>query len=338
MKEKIHLRVGGKQKIILVLAMVSAVLFAFLYIVSSVIRGIPDSQQAAVRWSTEGDYTQISVFYTEEASPEVERLSQFEETLEETYAEDGIKAEENARLWISAASGSGSVQIVSDRALVNVTAVGVHGDFFQFHPQKLLYGSLPSGDSKNTNWIVIDEEIAWQLFGSSDVAGMEVSIGGVPHYISGVIKRQCDVMEEKAGADEATVYLPYESLSTYGHTSGIICYEILLPDPVSGYGKKLVEDRLGGGGDQSEVMENGKRYSLMSLMSVVKNFGTRSMKRTEIVYPTWENAARGWEDVLAVIMLWQIVCVAVLLVVITMSCVSMYRMISRKMRLIREKD
>ena len=248
MRRKIHLRLGKRQKIILALALVSAVFFTLLSLVFAIIRDIPDSQQAAVRWSAAGGYTQISVFYTEEAAPEAERLSQFEETLEETYAEEGIKAEENTRLWISAASGSGSVQIVSDRARVNVTAVGVRGDFFQFHPQKRLYGSLPSGESKNTNWIVIDEEIAWQLFGSSDVAGMEVTIGGVPHYVSGVIRRECDLMEKKAGADEATVYLPYESLRDYGYTEGITCYEILLPDPVSGFGMKLVEEGLGVGG------------------------------------------------------------------------------------------
>ena len=39
------------------------------------------------------------------------------------------------------------------------------------------------------DYCVIDEDAAWQLFGSNDVAGMTVYIGGVPHIVTGVIRR-----------------------------------------------------------------------------------------------------------------------------------------------------
>ena len=321
-----------KQKIVLVLTLLSGALLAVLSLSASFVRSIPKSQLAAERWSETGGYAQVSVFYTEDAKADRTRFERFEETLEASYAEEGIKAEEGRELWISAASGEGTVFLESDRARMSVNAVGVIGEFFLFHPQKLLYGSLISGDSRRTDGIVIDEEIAWQLFGSSDVAGMEVMIGGVPHFISGVIERQCDAMEKKAGADEATVYLSYESLSTYGYTPGITCYEILLPNPVSGYGKTLVEKGLGAGGSRAELVENSGRYSVESLFRVVKAFGARSMKTTKMSYPTWENAARGWEDVLAVLLIWQSVCVAVLLLIGVALCVAGYRWIERAVR------
>ena len=331
-------RQGDKKKNkidVIVPAILSAVLLTLFCLLSVKIKQIPDSQQATSRWSSEGDFAQISVFYTEKGAPRMEQLTQFEDTIEGTYAQEGIEPKENGRLWISAASGVGNVRMTSDRGQMTANAVGIIGDFFQFYPKKLLYGSLPLGRENQTNGIVIDEDIAWQLFGGSDVAGMEVMIGGESHVILGVISRECDAMEKKAGADVPTVYLSYESLSTHGFTSGLTCYEILLPNPVSGYAKELVENGLGVGGGMSELVENSKRYSVSSLFDVVRNFGVRSMKTTGFVYPSWENAARGWEDVLAVILVWQTACVAVLVVAMSIGCRKTYRGIVRKVSCIK---
>ena len=320
---------GKKNQIyVIVLAAVSVGLFTLLCLLSVRIKQIPDSQQAASRWSSEDDFAQISVFYTEKNAPRLEQFTQFEDTLEGIYAKEGIVPKENGRLWISAASGFGNVRITSDRGQVTVAAVGIVGDFFQFHPQKLLYGSLPLGRENQTNGIVIDEDIAWQLFGGSDVAGMEVMIGGESHVILGVISRECDAMKKKAGADVPTVYLSYDSLSTHGFTSGLTCYEILLPEPVSGYAKKLVENGLGVGGGMLELVENSERYAVSSLFDVVRDFGVRSMKTTGFIYPSWENAARGWEDVLAMVLVWQTVCVAVLAVGVAIGCRKMFAILT----------
>ena len=325
---------GKKNQIyVIILAAVSVGLFTLLCLLSVRIKQISDSQQAAFRWSSEGDFAQISVFYTEKSAPRIEQLTQFEDTIEGTYAQEGIVPKENGRLWISAASGFGNVRITSDRGQVTVAAVGIVGDFFQFHPQKLLYGSLHFGREDQTNGIVIDEDIAWQLFGGSDVAGMEVMIGGERHVILGVISRECDDMEKKAGTDVPTVYLSYESLRIHGFTSGLTCYEILLPDPVSGYAKELVENGLAVGGGMSELVENSERYSVSSLFDVVRDFGVRSMKTTGFIYPSWENAARGWEDVLAVVLVWQMLCVTLIVVMMSISCVKMYRVVLGKIRM-----
>ena len=56
------------------------------------------------------------------------------------------------------------------------------------------------------------------------------------------------------------------------------------------------------------------------------------MKTTKMSYPTWENAARGWEDVLAVLLIWQSVCVAVLLLIAVVVCVAGYREIERRIK------
>ena len=143
MKRLAEIKKRGDGKInqiyVIILVAVSVGLFTLLCLLSVRIKQIPDSGQAASRWSSEGDFAQISVFYTEKGAPRLEQLTQFEDTLEGTYAQEGIVPKENGRLWISAASGFGNVRITSDRGQVAVAAVGIVGDFFQFHPQKLLY-------------------------------------------------------------------------------------------------------------------------------------------------------------------------------------------------------
>lgn len=70
----------------------------------------------------------------------------------------------------------------------------------------------------------------------------------------------------------------------------IDCYEIVLPQPVSGFAEGVVKDSfpLGGG----ELLNNSSRFSLSSLWQILCSFGTRSMHITSAIYPYWENAAR----------------------------------------------
>jgi hypothetical protein len=49
----------------------------------------------------------------------------------------------------------------------NVVAAG--GDFFVFHPIKMLSGYYFSPDDLMQDRVVIDEDLAWQLFGSKNV-------------------------------------------------------------------------------------------------------------------------------------------------------------------------
>lgn len=323
-----------KVKVITGVTVVTALVFAILSGVAAYIREIPDSQHLAERWSADGGYTQLSVFYGREGQPDPMMFKSFEYTLADKFTTDGITAPtENARLWVSAYSGSGKIRVTSGKTTIEAAAVGVGGDFFLFHPFKLLYGSYFSGSDLMQDGIIIDEDAAWQLFGSSDVAGMTVSIGGVPHYIAGVIRREAGLMDKKAGMDQMTVYLSYESLRSYGSTDGISCYEVLLPNPVSGYGKQLVTEKLGVDENTAVLMENSERYSPESLLTVLADFGARSMQTKSIIWPGWENAARGLEDVLALLLVFQIICVSILAVITVIVFWEVRKLIGKRLEM-----
>ena len=53
------------------------------------------------------------------------------------------------------------------------------------------------------------------------------------------------------------------------------------------------------------VVENTTRFKVESLIPVILEFGTRSMQNAAIRFPFWENVARGYEDVCALILIFQ---------------------------------
>ena len=261
-------------------------------------------QQMAKRWAKEGNASQISVFFAADAVEDENYFRGIEQSVEKALKEASIVNEkENARLWIDAVSKSGKVILKSERASVELTAWGVSGEFFQFHPQKLVFGSLFREDSMMQDGVVIDEETAWQLFGSSDVAGMQVMIGQVPHFITGVIKRPEGRFESAAGLDKPVCYLSLDSLQNYGTVTGSFTYEVVMPNPIKRFALSTMQTIVGKDREDVVLVENSNRYGILSLLQVIQNFGIRSMSFQGVVFPYWENIARGQEDILALLLL-----------------------------------
>ena len=300
-----------KKRIVGISGAVSFVVFLILFwAVRHVAAGIPE-QQMAGRWSGEGEAAaQVSCFFSVNSGITSDRIEELEHSVDGALAEASVVQEsENpgARLWADAYSASGTITMVSDRASLEADAVGIGGDFFLFHPLKLLSGSYFSGNDVMKDYCIIDEDAAWQLFGSSNVAGMYVYINGIPHMVAGVAERPRGRLEEGAGLDGPLVYVSYESLEQLGQNHGINCFEIVMPNPVTGFAEKFVRDNLGSDERETEVVENTSRYSFLPRLKLVSRFGLRSMNGRAIIYPYWENIARGYEDILALVTLFEMV-------------------------------
>lgn len=263
-------------------------------------------QQMASRWSQDKGAAQISCFFAPQAVENAQYFKGVEMEVDKALLEASIVTESenpSARLWMDAVSRVGKVTLTRGKVKVELTAYGVEGDFFRFHPLRLRYGSFFGRDSMMQDGIVIDEETAWQLFGSNDVAGMQVMIGEVPHFITGVIKRESGKMAKAAGLESSVCYLSLESLEKYGQTQAGYNYEIVMPNPIKKFAYSIVSKAVGEENTQVTVVENQSRYELLPLFQVIKDFGTRSMSIKGIVFPYWENIARGYEDILAVTLL-----------------------------------
>jgi len=260
-------------------------------------------QQMASRWSDEKDVSQVSCFFAVGENITTMQIEDFQHALDAALVEASITTDSpnaSARLWADAYSAWGEVSITHENKSVTVDALGVGGDFFLFHPLDMISGSYFSKENLNSDCILIDEDTAWQLFGSNDIAGQIVTIGGIPHVISGVVDRKDADMYEKAGLENSLAYLSFDSLNSYGTHNGISHYEIVMPNPVSKYAYSYVKDHINVKEDDMEIVENTTRYSFLNKLLRIKEFGTRSMNRKAVIYPYWENVARGYEDILGV--------------------------------------
>lgn len=266
------------------------------------IRGQLNTLAAADQWRGEGDmaFAQIGCFLPVDGTKSAEDVIVFRRNLEQKLSEESLVPPVNGSLYVDAYSGHGKLTVRTDHGSATVQAIGVGGEFFLFHPMELRSGSYLSERDLMQDRVVLDENLAWTLFGSSDVAGMTVVINDLPFTVSGVVHREDDFASRKAFPEtESALFLSYDALHALTE-AGIDCYEIVLPNLISGYGMGLVEELFDvGTGDR---VENSARYGLKNLLTVVAGFGVRSMRQNGVIYPYWENAVRLTEDWLALLL------------------------------------
>ena len=257
-------------------------------------------QQFAKRWCDDNTYAQVSAFLSEMSGFKDTTAQEVTFKIKKQLTDDSLSAEnDDARILVYAYSANGKVTIKSSNGELSVEAIGVGGDYFLFHPLELVSGSYFDEDDLMKDRVVIDTETAWNLFGSNDVAGQVIEIGGISHVICGVVKKDDSKLSVLAGNDKSTIYLSYESLSKNGSASYINTYEALMPNPLTNYARSVLEKNISVDDSRVEVIENSGRFNWVKLLKNLKNFGTRGMNPKGVIYPYWENMARGMEDYLA---------------------------------------
>ena len=267
-------------------------------------RGMLLTQEAAQRWrgGSEERFAQVSVFLPVDEEIDYSAVRTFHETLDQAMVDASLEAPEGGSLWQDAYCGTAaSVSLSGPAGKATTKAMGVGGDFFLFHPYTLLSGSYISERDFAQDRVVLDENLAWQLFGSSDVAGMEVTIGERNYPVAGVVRFEDDKATKKALTDTSMLFLSYDALCAMQEDTKISTYEIVLPDPISGYALNLMQKKFPVG--NGVAVENSNRYSALSLAKVALAYGERSMNTHAVIYPYWENAARLTEDFAALYLL-----------------------------------
>lgn len=329
-----------KQWVLLISFIASLFLAAGLHMFSGLLKEQLPHELTAARWDAEGDTAHISVYFSESEkytlknsleSTEFQLESWYHQILQELENSSiTVDAEQNptARLAVYGYSASGEVNISTEHGNTQVKAYGVGGDFFQFHPLKLIYGGYFSESDLMQDRIVIDTETAWKLFGSSDVVGMFVKINGIPHMVVGVYERESGYFNDAAGNGVSCVFVSHETLYENGQYHGLETVEYLVPNPVTGFAVGLVEKQCSG--MDVEIMEHQERFAFLSLLEVIKQFGTRSMGLSGITFPYWENMARGYEDILAGLLMTELILLGYALIVFI--SVVWYLWLNRKWR------
>ncbi|MBE6992331.1 MAG: ABC transporter permease [Ruminococcaceae bacterium] len=256
-----------------------------------------DHQQMARRWSEDGGYSQVSVFYTYNAGFTADRVPELRYNIDKKLTDASLEGSYAERTWLDCYSVSQSLTLTTAGGKTSANTVyGIGGDWFQFHPLRLISGSYFAESDLMHDLIVIDELTAWNLFGSNNCVGMTVEISGLPYIICGVVQADDSEVNALATGKGPVAYMAFDMLAE-GTTAH--CYEALLPQPIPGFALDTVKNVLGSYDSNALFIENTDRFSIENEYNVLKNMPTRSMQTVPVVYPYWENAARLTESRLA---------------------------------------
>ncbi len=306
MRKFFRRQVGGlsfKQWFLLILNIVLVLAAAASLVGMRVMSNTLESLTAADRFRGDGDvrFAQLACFLPVGEGKSEDDIFTFRQSLDSKMVEQSLEAPEGGRLFIDAYCGTASVSVKSESGAATVEAVGVGGDFFYFHPLQLRSGAYFDGEDLMDDLVVLDEEMAWRLFGGTDLAGMTVLINDEPFVVAGVISREDDFASRKAYSGDGGLFMSFSAMKRLKEDAAISCYEVVMPDPISGYAKGVVRDTFPVG--KGDVVENSGRYGLAHLVTeVIGGFGQRSMRTNGVVYPYWENAVRLTEDYAALLL------------------------------------
>ncbi|MDR2605887.1 MAG: ABC transporter permease [Oscillospiraceae bacterium] len=273
-----------------------------------------ESQQAAKRFgSGKNGFAQVSAFFPDGKGITYKQVTSLRTAIEKYLEEQTVEAlTPEAPIYRDAFSFKASeIRLTGSGTRADVTAnvIAVGGDFFTFHPFPLMSGSYISEDDIQHNRIVIDDQTAWVLFGSSDVAGKYVTISGNYYKIAGVIRTETDEYSKAAynlSFDNRypLIFVPYEMLESDTTEVQFSTYEFVTQSLFTTFVRDMfkVQEISSSAAPlaNAELKLNTNRFSIPNTYEVLMNLSARSVRTSTIVYPYWENAARIIESKLAI--------------------------------------
>ena len=255
-----------------------------------------DSQKAAERWQGDGDlkFSQISCFLPADQMIGLKEISTFRNAALKKMQDAALDVMNNRHLMVDAWSTTAKLYTSGEHGRGEASVIAVGGDYFDFHPLQLLSGDYIRQSDLMKDRIVLGEEVAWLLFGGTDLAGMTMKLNGTPYVIAGVVEQEQDRASKKSNSDGLDLYMSYDTLLTINPDAKINCYEVLMANPVKNFALNAVKDKFPIG--RGEIICNTERYGYGKMMDQVIHFGSRGSQTSGAVLPYWENAARMTED------------------------------------------
>lgn len=293
-----------------------------------------DAQLMVDRWAADGErYAQLSAFISPNANvDESSILQSMTSNIDSSLLEASLEANENARLYSYSYSAESKVTVskinqetgMTEKSGLSATAMGVGADFFLFHRLKLLSGSyIDTYDRVLNDTIVIDNNVAWQFFGSPNVAGKTLQVNGKTCYIAGV----CDIDEEYSEfyGENPRIYMSYSLLEELSGELSITCVEVCMPDPVKDFAADIFKGALGVREEYVEYVENSSRFSDSGLFALLKASSRRSVRTKLVAYPYWENTAVILADRASLLFLGKLIPIVIISIIIIIEIILGYR-------------
>ena len=297
-------------------------------------------QNPAKRWSGEGtDNGYAAVFFPKSEGITEDAVREYRGTYEEALREDGIEKEDGKKVYNEAYSCEGEISVFNKNAKnetsVNVTAVG--GDYFFFHPMKLLSGGYIYPDDLMHDRVVIDENAAWSLYGSVDIDGKMCIINNKHFYIAGVVKKEESNIKDAVYGEKSRLYMHFDEYAKIKENAVVTSYELVYPETFTGRAKRVLQKLLGESGMENaegneaagekayDIVDMDKRFNIPALWNRVSKLAKNRIQTKEIMYPMWENECRMLEWYADIAFVWCLVWTVVFVILIIPQIGKIYR-------------
>lgn len=317
-----NVKLTKKQLVLLVIIAAGLLVFGILTAISGAVARTQSTQYSAKYWDPDGRYSMVSVFLPEGSGLEQDNVRQLEYALDQALIKEALEApSDNARLYVSSYSVKTEASVSSQRSKSQTcTAYGVGGDFFRFHSYELISGSYLVEDSLMDDHVVLDEEAAWKIFGAIEVDGMTLKYDGKEYIVQGVVKPMDEFKSKAGGAESGTIFFPFSRID--GKAG---CYEIIFPNPVSGFAAKQLKEAFKSCGyDENDIriVDNSERYGFVNSVKRLVKWTDRGMSFKALKYPYWENSAIAVENIVDLLTLFRILFIVppAVIVVISIIC------------------
>lgn len=216
----------------------------------------------------------------------------------------------NARIYDAALNHSSRDIVESDWKDVEIVAVG--GDYRSFHPFIYMSGGFLPVECIDMDQIVLNDSIAWTIFGSYDVVGERVQLGGREFIVTGVVRERDSSIDREVGTNSPRAYIYYnamediarnyntdssdseDGLSSATHECAVLCYEAMLPELVKGVANSDIKSAVGYTENDPKyfVVSNTGRFNVLKVWDFNMPLGENSEKLREYRFPYWERASQ----------------------------------------------
>lgn len=339
----------------IVIAAVNAAAVAGVLILTAVGNSAARSQRynyAYENWKngSKDEYSQISCFFSDDAGFDKNEIRGVNAKLMGKLSEAAVNPNGRQKLVPEAYSASlGKATIMGEtgkHSETEVTAVG--GDFFLFRSFDLVSGAFFSDDDLMQDGAVIDRQLAWNIYGTDNIAGKAIYINNVKLYISGVIETPRTDPEERCVGSTPRAYISYyaaglisgsgggydefdDSMRTVSDFRKVTCYECISPEPVERFTYNAVKKELSERyKDKISIVNNTERFDPKPRIKALKRLDDSVVRKDSIVYPFWENASRMVEFKLSFIYGGRRLLLAIPLITLIWLIIVAYRAFMRK--------
>lgn len=285
---------------LLLASVVSLLLFAVLTGVSTGYRRRYD-ENVAERYGAGNTYAYLSVTVSESSAMTNSDISNYRRAMDSACVTESLSSE--GRTWIDCYSGQSTTSVNNPdgtlSASATITVCG--GSWFLFHEMNFKAGS---GNDGGFDEVVIDTELAWKLFGSYNVCGMDLFVDGKLCRIGGVVQFPGGFAEEYI-EDTPHIWITENLAEHLWGEQSYTTYELLMPNPVDGLAMKYFKEAVGEGEDRI-LSEVSSRFDTLSLLKSIPELPRSAAHTSTVVCPWWDNASRCAAQLCAILMIFQV--------------------------------